>query len=180
LIEDSLLHKNLIMQRYILLFCLWGVTSFLSAQDYHHYWVSWVANGKSYGGVMAVNTRLPTQVLRLTFFDDRIGGYRLIEQRYTLSYHDGYNYLHNHQLSDRTFCDNRRAYSYSPDQFYFIEDGYELQMWCIDGQGVTAKVYSEFISLQEIDGFKPYFWPEKYGHCNSTYWNGLMFALFNQ
>ena len=168
------------MLRTIAILLLMTTTLGLSAQNYHHYWVSWNANGTAYAGVMAVNTRLPTQVLRLAFYDARLGGFRLIEQRYSLSSNDGFFYLHNRQLVDRTFCDNRTAYTYSPDQFYFVEDDYQLQMWCIDTQGVSAPVHSQFIPLGEIDDYKPYFWPERYGHCNSSYWHGLMFALFSQ
>lgn len=150
-------------------------------QDYHHYWITWTAQGKPYAGVMAVNTRLPTQVLRLTFYDEQIGGYRLIEQKFSLQYDYEIEafYLRNNRLTDRTYCEATPAYTYSPDEFYLLENGYELQMWCIDAQGVTATVESEFISLKEIDLYKPYFWPEVSRICNTNYWHQLVHQLFS-
>lgn len=150
----------------------------VQAQDYHHYFISWTDQSTQYIGVMAVNTRVPTQVLRLIYYSPQTSEYRLIEERFRLSFNGDCYYLAATRLSDRTACFEGYADHYSPDNFYMIEDGLDLDIWNRDDSGRRAVVNETFIPLSEIDGYKPIFWPEAYGICNSVYWHNLIQNLF--
>jgi len=147
------------------------------AQDYHHYSIQWMDASSQYFGVMAVNTHVPTQVLRLICYNRQTGEYRLLEEKFRLSFVDSRFYLASTKLSERTTCYDAYAENYNADNFYMIENGLDVDLWNVDDAGVTAQVKDEFIPLSAIDVYKPIFWPEAFGICNTAYWHDLVQAI---
>jgi len=162
------------MKNLITVLFLFSALTITKAQDYHHYFISWADQTYDYYGVMAINTRIPTQVLQLIYYSNETGEYRLIEEKFRLSFNGSRFFLASTRLSDRTACYEGYADHYNADNFYLIENGLDIQMWNRDDAGVEAEVDETFIPLNEIDGYKPIFWPEAYGICNSSYWHNLI------
>lgn len=64
--------------------------------------------------------------------------------------------------------------SQTQDYHHYFISWADIDLWNRDDAGIEAVVEETFIPLTEIDGYKPIFWPEAYGICNSIYWYRLV------
>lgn len=153
--------KSFKMKKLVVICSFILFNSFLSAQDYDHYFMNWSYNDIEYRGLLAVNRTKNSAVLRVKYYNPYFGEYLIVQQNFQFSWDidTGYWFLRNTRIIDIPSL--KRPWWYAPDEFYFVENylGFIGQIWNCDAQGQLSLVNCQFLNYQQLDAIKPYFYP---------------------